>query len=46
MNVKIHIKRISYKIKGLVLFGIVVTTKKNLENCPIDVEIEKVEVFT
>jgi len=32
---------VSYKIKGIVIFGIVITTKKQLEQCPISITVNE-----
>lgn len=35
--IKIIADRINFNFKGLEIFGIIITTRKQLENCPINI---------
>ena len=37
---KCVINKISYTIKGIELFGLLITTRKQLENCNISIDIK------
>ena len=44
MAIEIKFKRLSYSIKGFELFGIILTTRKQLEQTPLNLDIETKEV--
>ena len=40
MGTKFKSKKLSYNIKAIEIFGIIITTRKQLENCNYDLDLE------